>query len=70
MRLIALAPLLLLAACSDDDAVNQTNTLVEEEVEATLNTLEPGQDVTAIDAATDSDTGMVEADPAEDGDEE
>lgn len=58
MRLIALLPFALLAACADD-AVNDTNEIVEEEVEATINTLEPGQDVTAIDAATDRDAGMV-----------
>lgn len=64
MRFIALAPLLLLAACGSDDAVNDTNEVVEEEVEASINTLEPGLDVTAIDAATDRDAGMVGDDEA------
>lgn len=66
MRMIALTPLLFLAACSADDAVNDTNEVVEEEVEATLNTLEPGLDVTAIDAATDRDAGMVGDEPEAD----
>ncbi|WP_260484348.1 hypothetical protein [Sphingomicrobium flavum] len=58
MRLLALTPLLLLAACGTDP-VNETNEIVEVEVEASINSLEPGVDVTAIDAATDRDAGMV-----------
>ena len=69
MRLLALTPLLLLAACNSGDAVNDTNEIVEVEVEASINSLEPGVDVTAIDAATDRDAGMVGDEEPENGEE-
>ena len=63
MRALALLPFIALAACSSDEPEEVP---VEEQAEAPAPEIIDGEDVTAIDAATDRDAGMA----ADEGDDE
>ncbi|MCM8557145.1 hypothetical protein [Sphingomicrobium sediminis] len=57
MRAFLLSPLLLLAACGGDEPEEVP---IEEQIEAEAPEIIDGEDVTAIDAATDRDAGLVD----------
>ena len=58
MRHLALIPLLALAACSSSD--EEAEIPVAEQEEAPVTQIIDGEDVTAIDAATDRDAGLAD----------